>query len=318
MEGLVVLGLLAATLPFVLPIIAIVRAGRGAQSVRRLKTELQDLCLERDVTRRRVASLEKDVTNLRQELREIASLRENVLPPPAEREQPPVAPAVVRGEPEPSTSTAPILATPVQPTEQIAAAQLAKEEAGQPLGLSPSEIPVETPPVPDQHDVPPAPPAPPAGPVIEWERWLGVRGAAVLGSVVLALAGLLFFKYSIEHGLVSPTLRVALGTLVGIGCLLGSEKLRSKYSITSNALAGGGAVVLYAAFWAAKVLYNLIGMEVAFGLMALTTATCCLLAVRRNSLLIALLGLAGGFATPLLLASGSDRPIGLFGYILLS
>jgi uncharacterized membrane protein len=47
------------------------------------------------------------------------------------------------------------------------------------------------------------------------------------------------------------------------------------------------------------------------------TAACCALAWRHASLVIALLGLVGGFATPLLVSSGSDRPIGLFGYVLL-
>src|SRR5205823_1327787 len=48
-----------------------------------------------------------------------------------------------------------------------------------------------------------------------------------------------------------------------------------------------------------------------------TTTVACLLSVHHQSLLIALLGLAGGFATPLLLASGANRPVGLFGYVLL-
>jgi uncharacterized membrane protein len=51
--------------------------------------------------------------------------------------------------------------------------------------------------------------------------------------------------------------------------------------------------------------------------MVATTAACCALAWRHASLVIALLGLVGGFATPLLLSSGSDRPFGLFGYVLL-
>ncbi|HKC25150.1 MAG TPA: DUF2339 domain-containing protein, partial [Thermoanaerobaculia bacterium] len=39
--------------------------------------------------------------------------------------------------------------------------------------------------------------------------------------------------------------------------------------------------------------------------------------IRRESVFIALLGLLGGFATPALLSTGEDRPIGLFGYLLL-
>ena len=164
---------------------------------------------------------------------------------------------------------------------------------------------------------PPGPPRPPAPP-IEWERWIGIRGAAVVGAIALGLAGLLFFRYSIEHGLITPVMRVVMGTLTGLGCLVGSEWLRSRgYRQTAEGISGAGVVILYAAFWAAHVLYHLIGMPLVFGLMVLVTAACCLLAVRHASLLVAVLGLVGGFATPLLLASGADRPIGLFGYVLL-
>src|SRR5882672_4459900 len=161
------------------------------------------------------------------------------------------------------------------------------------------------------------PPRPPTAP-IDWERWIGIRGAAVVGAVALGLAGLLFFKYSIEKGLITPEMRVVFGTFTGLGCLVGSEWLRSRgYRQTSEGISGAGVVILYAAFWAAHVLYGLIGLPLVFGLMVLVTAACCLLAVRHSSLLIAVLGLVGGFATPLLLASGTDRPIGLFGYVLL-
>ncbi|MCP3986694.1 MAG: DUF2339 domain-containing protein, partial [bacterium] len=159
-------------------------------------------------------------------------------------------------------------------------------------------------------------PSPAVG--VDWERWIGIRGAAVVGAVALGLAGLLFFKYSIEHELISPLMRVVLGTLAGLGCIVGSEWLRiRKYAHTAEGIAGAGVVILYAAFWAAHMLYDLIPMLVAFGLMALVTATCCMLAVRRDALIVAVLGLVGGFATPLLLSSGTDRPIGLFGYVLL-
>jgi len=162
-----------------------------------------------------------------------------------------------------------------------------------------------------------SPSQPPVSASFDWERWLGVRGAAVVGGAMLALAGILFFKYSIEHGLIPPWLRVVIGAALGTVCFAFSERLRKTYVATANALAGSGTVLLYASFWAAKVLYSLIGMEAAFALMALTTVAACVVAVRHATLTVALFALIGGFATPLLLASGSDRPVGLFGYILL-
>lgn len=164
---------------------------------------------------------------------------------------------------------------------------------------------------------PPEPPQP-SEPPIDWERWIGIRGAAVAGAIALALAGLLFFRYSIEHGLITPTMRVVSGTLAGLACLVGAEWMRGRgYRQTAEGVSGAGVVILYAAFWAAHALYSLIPMAAAFVLMVLVTAGCCLLAVRHGSLLVAVLGLVGGFATPILLSSRADNPIGLFGYVLL-
>ncbi len=83
--------------------------------------------------------------------------------------------------------------------------------------------PPAAPPFPARPAAPPPPPAAPPRPAapppvaaprveIDWEQLFGVRAAAGLGGVALALAGLLFFKYSVEHGLVPPWLRVVLGT----------------------------------------------------------------------------------------------------------
>ncbi|HEY2385363.1 MAG TPA: DUF2339 domain-containing protein [Candidatus Binatia bacterium] len=182
---------------------------------------------------------------------------------------------------------------------------------------APLASPVDVTPA-DGGTVSPPPPPAPRRPPIDWERWIGVQGAAVLGGSVLALAGLLFFRYSIEHGLIPPTVRVIIATLTGLACVAAPERpWRTRYPDAANALAGAGIVILYAAFWAAKERYDLIGLGPAFALMTLVTAAGCLLAVRHASLSIAVLGLVGGFLTPFLLAGDADNPIGLFGYILL-
>src|SRR4030095_5968734 len=62
---------------------------------------------------------------------------------------------------------------------------------------------------------------------------------------------------------------------------------------------------------------NLISCTVAFGLLGLVTLIAVLLSIRRDSLFIAVLGLLGGFATPILLSTGETRPIPLFAYLLL-
>src|SRR2546428_4125618 len=191
--------------------------------------------------------------------------------------------------------------------------QVVAPPAAPPLRERPAAPP---PPAPPRPAVPPPVSAPRVE--IDWEQLFGVRAAAGLGGVALALAGLLFFKYSIEHGLIPPWLRVVLGTVVGVASIAGSEwTLRPRYARTADALAGAGMVVLYAAFWAASIRYGLVPIPVAFVLMVAVTASGCILSWRHGSQVIASLGLVGGFLTPLLLSTGTDRPIGLFGYVLL-
>lgn len=167
-----------------------------------------------------------------------------------------------------------------------------------------------TPPEPKRYeDVRPAAP-------ISLEQWLGVRGAAALGAAVLVLAGIYFFKYSIENELLTTTMRVALGAAAGMAATVGAELwVRRRHELLANCLTGAGMAIFYVTFWAAFSLYDLIGAEVAGALMVLVTISSCAMAIRRSSLAIAALGLVGGFATPSMLSTGSDRPLMLFGYL---
>jgi hypothetical protein len=106
--------------------------------------------------------------------------------------------------------------------------------------------------------------------------------------------------------------------LLGLVALVGSEVFfRPRYPATASPVCGAGIAILYAAFYAGHSAYDLFNLPLTFALMALTTVVAGLLSVRYNSVFIAVLGLLGGFATPLLLSSGKDRPIALFSYVLM-
>ena len=217
---------------------------------------------------------------------------------------------------------------PAQPEPEerpvaAAAPRTEKPSVEEPVVAAPSPS-IEPPPA--QPVVPQAPPVVPSEPPplaqlsrrIDWEEWIGVKGAAVLGGIVLALAAVMFLRYAIEHELIPPMVRVAIGFATGIAAIAISERLRSREFITmANALAGAGIVVLYVSSWAARVLYELVPASLGFALMILVTVACGALAWRHKAREVALLGLIGGFATPVLMSTGSDNPIGLFGYVLL-
>lgn len=217
---------------------------------------------------------------------------------------------------------------PEQPApEQVSAPEPPAATVDAPEESRAAELVVAAPPTPQPQ--PAAPTAPPLSPReprplaqlsrrIDWEEWIGIKGAAVLGGIVLALAAVMFLRYAIEYDLVPPIMRVAIGLATGIAAIAASERLRGReYVTTANALAFGGIVVLYVSVWAARVLYELVPASLGFLLMILVTVACGALAWRHRAREIALLGPIGGFATPILMSTGHDDPIGLFGYVLL-
>jgi uncharacterized membrane protein len=222
------------------------------------------------------------------------------------------------GAPAPTSTPAPSPEAPAASPPVVAVPEASAPAAEPPYAIAARVAHEEH----EEHAPPPPrpppsvqPPPPPAR--FDWERWVGVRGAAALGASVLVIAGLYFFKYSIENDLISPAMRVVLGVLVGVAGVAGSElKLRRDYVPLANWLEGAGVAILYTAFWFAHQL-GLVPATVAFGLMALVTATCGLLAARNDAIVIAVLGLLGGFCTPAALSTGEDHPFGLFGYLLL-
>ena len=247
--------------------------------------------------------LARDNRKLRSELAGLREWVSELARPPA----PPPAPA----PPAPTAAPAP---PPRAAEEALAERRETVREALQQIHAPPPPPPAAAPPA-ESPAGPPVPPQHEARPGLE--HWLGVRGAAALGAVVLVLAGLYFFRYSIEKGLLTPVLRVALGTALGALCLISSESvLRRRFAPLAHWIAGAGIALLYVSFWAAAARYGLLPISLASLLMILVTATSVLLAIRRTSLPVALLGLVGGFATPLLLSTGSDRPVALFSYLL--
>src|SRR5206468_2256971 len=129
-----------------------------------------------------------------------------------------------------------------------------------------------------------------------------------------------FVKYSFEHNLIPPELRVAIGFVIGISLLIGGLLLKRKENaVTAQTLCATGVLVLYAVTFACRSYYHFgfFGFIPTFLLMTLITAVGFLLAVRLNAVVVAVLGIAGGFLTPVLLSTGQDHPLGLFMYIAL-
>lgn len=157
-------------------------------------------------------------------------------------------------------------------------------------------------------------------PAINWELFMGVKLFAWIGGLALFLGVAFFVKYSFENNLIPPEVRVALGFLAGVGLMAGGVMLaRKRYAVTGQTLCATGTVILYAVTFACHALYHFaaFGQVPTFVLMVLITAAAFLLAVRLEARVVAVLGMFGGFLTPLLISTGQDNPAGLFGYLAL-
>jgi Predicted membrane protein (DUF2339) len=177
------------------------------------------------------------------------------------------------------------------------------------------------PPIPEKFTKPTVPQiTAPARPPINWEQFMGAKLFAWIGGLALFLGVAFFVKYSFEHNLISPELRVIIGFVAGASLVIGGLLLKRKENaVTAQTLCATGILVLYAVTFACRAYYQFafFGLIPTFLLMTLITAIAFLLAVRLNAMVVAVLGIAGGFLTPVLLSTGEDHPLGLFVYIAL-
>ncbi|MFZ4629096.1 MAG: DUF2339 domain-containing protein [Blastocatellia bacterium] len=150
------------------------------------------------------------------------------------------------------------------------------------------------------------------------ERVIGGNWFNRIGMVAVILSIGFFLKYAIEHQWMGPLARVLLAGAGGAALLVWGERMaRRGYRHYGQGLSGGGIAILYLTIQAASVLYGLIGAQAAFLLMTGVTILSVLLSVRNDALAMAVLGLIGGFLTPLLLSTGEENRTVLFSYLLL-
>jgi len=295
MEGYIILVLLLFVAPIVAGIWLIVRAIGARQSI--------------DELRARLSSLELEIIRLKEGPGRAPTA------PPVPREMPaqaaPAGAEEVRWQPP---------AAPTQP----APPRITPEEIT--ISPAPPPIPVAAKtvsPPPQLPRVEPLPrpafqPARSLVPAINWEQFMGVKLLAWVGGLAAFLAVAFFVKYSFDNNLISPEVRMAIGFIAGLGLLVGGVIMsRKDYAVLAHTLCGTGVVILYAVTFACRGVYHFefFGLIPTFMLMVLITATAFFLAVRLDAMAVAILGMLGGFLTPILLSTGVDNPFGLFGYI---
>jgi uncharacterized membrane protein len=220
--------------------------------------------------------------------------------------------AAAPGAPIAAPAAAPQPARPAEPKVEAAAAPQAqpakasedakwKVQSAAPAGAPPE-----------------APAAKPAGPGLE-ERF-GTRWTVWVGGLALALGGIFLVRYSIEQGLLGPAVRVFLGGLLAAALVAAGEWARRKENLSGVAglpaahipsiLTAAGTAVAYATAYVAYALYDFLPPAVAFVLLGII-AVATLAAALLHGRVLAALGLAAAYVTPLMVASDAPNFLAL-------
>jgi uncharacterized membrane protein len=208
----------------------------------------------------------------------------------------PLPDSVWTEEPAPAATDAPESAIPDEPAEQ---AEALAEDA--PL----EEV--------AHHE-----PAPTESVGVLFERLVAGKLLIWLGGIALVVAAVFLIRYSIEVGLITPAARMVGAGLFGLVLLGAGEYARAGRFADdpriAQALVGAGIAVLYATVYGSNVLYGLIDNRFAFGAMAVVTAVALGLSLRHGAP-TAIMGLIGGFLTPVLVGDRSASAVPLLTYL---
>lgn len=192
---------------------------------------------------------------------------------------------------------------------------------------APVIVDVPAPPIDTVHvPPPPAPPVPVAAPAPSvstttptWvqaiKTWLFTGNLVAKFGLLILLIGIGFLvKYTAQHVTVPVELRLAGVVVLDIGLLLWGWRIRATRRDVALPVQGAAVAILMIVVFGAFQRLHLIPAGLAFPLLVALTTFTCVLALLQDAFWLAVFGIAGGFAAPLLVSTGSGNHVALFSY----
>jgi uncharacterized membrane protein len=162
---------------------------------------------------------------------------------------------------------------------------------------------------------PPTPPAPPPAWLVAAKGWLfSGNMVAKFGLLILFIGVGFLLKYAAERVTIPIEVRLAAVVVADMALLAFGWRIRSKRRGIGLPVQGAAVAILMLTVFGAFQRYQLIPGGLAFALLFMLTAFTCLLAVLQNAVWLAVFGIAGGFASPIMVSTGQGSPITLFSY----
>jgi len=147
------------------------------------------------------------------------------------------------------------------------------------------------------------------------KQWLFGGNTIVKAGIGILFVGLAFLaKYASEHAHVPVEVRLAAIGMAAVVLLGFGWRLRRSRPDYAQVLQGGAVAVLYLTLFAAFRFYDVLAPMPAFVLMVAVAALAAALAVLQDARSLAVIGALGGFATPLIVSTGSNDYVALFAY----
>jgi uncharacterized membrane protein len=147
----------------------------------------------------------------------------------------------------------------------------------------------------------------------EWEQILGGSWLARIGVLALIIGIGFFLKFAFDSEWIGPTGRVILGIVAGLVMLGLGSYWQKRYPILTQVLSGGGIAVLYLSIFASFAIYDLIHIYVAVVFLLLVSVASAVLALRYNSMALAIIGIIGAFFAPFILGASGGRGVSAGG-----
>jgi uncharacterized membrane protein len=160
----------------------------------------------------------------------------------------------------------------------------------------------------------------PAKTAFSFEAFFAGRGLQLVGLLLVLLGVAFFLNLAFTRGWIGPAERIIMGLIGGTALLaFGARRLRATGTPVAEGLLALGGGILYLSLWAAVVVFPQLGVPrpAAFAAMVAVTGILALLAAVRRSERVALMGIAAGFLTPILLNGYQPAPAFLAGYIVI-
>ncbi|THF80731.1 DUF2339 domain-containing protein [Cohnella fermenti] len=151
------------------------------------------------------------------------------------------------------------------------------------------------------------------------QKMLSKHWTSLLGVLLVLAAAITLFRYTIDQGWLTDTLKIGIGLLSGAGIALGGYAwvLKNRNQLVGELGIGLGTSILYATFSFAGIYYGLwTPMTVLLGMTAITVLL-VLFSLRRDSRLLMNIALAGALLSPMMMRPETDQVFTLFLYLLI-